>query len=90
VKYLHILFFSGNLPPPVTLEQLGARILAQERSGSGKVGVKDQMAKTNALFEISLGSLPDNKLKYLVHVLCFVFIRTIVLKKAKIKMKSMI
>ncbi|CAB4001968.1 Splicing factor 3A subunit 1 [Paramuricea clavata] len=27
---------TGNLPPPVTLEQLGARILAQERAGTGK------------------------------------------------------
>jgi hypothetical protein len=31
---------TGNLPPPVTLEQLGARILAQERAGTGKVGTE--------------------------------------------------
>lgn len=28
---------SGNFPPPVTLDQLGARILAQERAGTEKV-----------------------------------------------------
>lgn len=31
IRYL--IFFAGNLPPPTTPEEVGARVLAQERHG---------------------------------------------------------